>query len=121
MSAAVRREMRKSSATGVSRDKSPTKAKGLTNEKHAYKPTVKKSLRTFIQGLKAMIDKKEWEKCKTASERALTAKTYGEIPQDARIYLHCGEANLKLGYLLIAEQMLQKCMPFPEIQGDAQR
>lgn len=80
MSAAIRREMRKSSIRGVSREKSPAKVKGLTNEKRTYKPTVKKSFRNFIQGLRAMIDKKEWEKCKTVSERALTAKTYGEIP-----------------------------------------
>ena len=68
-----------------------------------------------MQDLKSMLTKKDYEKCKIESERALKKNTYGERPQDARIFLYCGMANQKLGYLLIAEQMLQKCMPFPEI------
>ena len=50
-----------------------------------------------------MIEKEQWEKCKTLSEKAMNNKMYGEIPQDAKIFLYCGIANLNLGYLLIAE------------------
>jgi Tfp pilus assembly protein PilF len=50
----------------------------------------------------------------------LKTKAYGEIPQDAKLYLLCGMANMKCGYLIIAEQMLSKCLVFPEIKSQAQ-
>lgn len=85
-----------------------------------YKPAVKKSMRAFIAMCQKLIDGGKFEQCKKETERALKAKAYGEIPQDARLFVFCGIANLKTGYLIIAEQMLQKALAFPEVKAEAQ-
>jgi len=76
-------------------------------------------MRAFIQMCQKMIDNEQFEKCKKETEKALKTKAYGEIPQDARLYMLCGLANMKCGYLIIAEQMLTKCLVFPDIQNEA--
>jgi Tfp pilus assembly protein PilF len=35
--------------------------------------------------------------------------------------LYCAIANLNLGYLIIAEQLLKKCLVEPEIASEAQK
>lgn len=54
-------------------------------------------------------------------ENAIRQKTYGEIPQDPNLYLLCGISNLKLGYLIIAEQLFTRCLLEPDISSDAQK
>lgn len=71
-------------------------------------------MRNFVLELKGYIDKEDWLKCKTVCEKQLKLKTYGEEPCDKQLFLHCGKANQKLGYLLIAEQMLEKCLDCEE-------
>lgn len=82
---------------------------------------MEKSLRDFIKASKKLLDLKSFVKCKTMVETALKNRTYGEIPQDARIYLYCGIANLNLKYMIIAEQMFLRCMVEPDIVSEAQR
>lgn len=86
-----------------------------------YKPQVKKSLKHFLQAAKKRLDSGHFTECKQATEQAIKNKLYGEIPQDARLFLYCGIANLKLGYLIIAEQMFEKCLVHPELISDAKR
>lgn len=52
-------------------------------------------------------------------ESAIRQKQYGEIPQDPRLFLYCAIANLNLGYLIIAEQLLKRCLVEPEIDAEA--
>jgi hypothetical protein len=54
-------------------------------------------------------------------ESAIRQKQYGEIPQDPRLFLYCAIANLNLGYLIIAEQLLKRCLVEPEIDAEAQK
>ena len=35
--------------------------------------------------------------------------------------MYCGQANLELGYLIIAESMLQRSLTYPEIEMDTHR
>jgi tetratricopeptide (TPR) repeat protein len=84
-----------------------------------YQPMVKKSMRAFVEMCQKLLDKQNYDQCKKETEKAIKLKLYGEIPQDASLFLHCGIANLKLGYLLIAEQMLNNCLAFPEIKSEA--
>ena len=86
-----------------------------------YQPLVKKSLKGFITACDKMMKDKKYKEIKGQTEEALKNKVYGEIPQDARLFLFCGIANLKLGYLILAEQMLGNCLVFPEIEAQAQR
>ena len=55
------------------------------------------------------------------TENAIKNQLYGEIPQDGRLYMYCGQANLELGYLIIAESMLQRSVTYPEIEIDTHR
>ena len=82
--------------------------------KRKYKPAVKKSLKAFIAMCQKLIDQKKFQQCKEITEKAIKNKLYGEIPQDAKLYMHCGIANMNVGYLIIAEQMISKCLHFPE-------
>ena len=82
---------------------------------------MKKSLKTFLTSARKMLDSKKYQDVKDATELAIRKNLYGEIPQDARLYMYCGIANLKLGYLIIAEQMFEKCLVHPEISTDAKR
>ena len=68
-----------------------------------YKPVVKKTLKDFLKNCKKLLDQDKFENVKVQMESAIRNKTFGEIPQDAHLYLYCGIANLKLGYLIIAE------------------
>jgi hypothetical protein len=77
-------------------------------------------MRNFVLELKGYIDHQDWEHCKKAAEKALKAQTYGEEPCDKQIFLYCGKANQKLGYLLIAEQMLLKCLDCEESVAEAE-
>ena len=53
-----------------------------------------------------MIKDGKFAKVKEQCEAALKEYTYGEIPTDGRLYLLAGQANLNLGYLIVAEQFL---------------
>ena len=79
-----------------------------------YKPALKQSVKTFIATQQALIYDGKYEKCKSQCERALKEYTYGEFPVDGRIYLYAAQANLNLGYLIIAENMLYKCFNYDD-------
>ena len=68
-----------------------------------YKPAVKKSLKAFLAMTQKLIDQKKYQQCTYITEKAIKNKLYGEIPQDAKLYLHCGIANMNMDYLIIAE------------------
>ena len=78
-------------------------------------------MKNFVTDLKKLIDKKDWETCKEISEKALNKHTYGKEPSDTKIFLYCGQANFNLGYLLIAQNMLEKCLVCPDNQIEAKR
>lgn len=63
--------------------------------------------------------KEKYDEVKQLTETAIKRQTYGEVPQDPRVFLYCGVSNLKLGYYILAEQMLKKAILFPEIQNEA--
>jgi hypothetical protein len=57
----------------------------------------------FILSLQKLQELKKFENIKELSETAIIQQKYGEVPQDGRLFLLCGNANFHLGYLLIAE------------------
>ena len=114
LSASVKRSFEKASKEHEHNDKSSSLEK-----KKKYKPFVKKPLRTFITNLQKLLQQSKNEECKKLSEWAIKEKQYGEIPQDGRLYLYCGESNYNLGYLIIAEQMLNKSITYPEIKNES--
>ena len=59
--------------------------------------------------------------CKQLTETALRQQTYGEVPQDPKIFMYCGISNLKLGYGIIAEQMFKRAVVYPEVVNEAKK
>jgi tetratricopeptide (TPR) repeat protein len=51
---------------------------------------------------------------KLDTEKALKSYDYGQIPVDGSIFLLCGKANLELGYLIIAENLLHRCFQYKD-------
>ena len=43
-------------------------------------------------------------------EKPLKEKVYNGDPEEGRLFIICAKANLKLGYLIIAEGMLKNCL-----------
>ena len=85
------------------------------NESKKFKAVVKKSLKQFILNITKLMKSNRYEEVKSLTEKAIKDKTYGEIAQDPKIYLYCGTANLKLGYLIIAQEMFKRCIAYPEV------
>lgn len=97
---------------------------GLTESSPAaskYKPMATKSLKGFVKMCERLSREKKFKELKTQTEKAIKNKIYGEIPQDPIIFYHCGMANLRLGYLILAEQMFSNCLSFSEVATKAQR
>ena len=78
------------------------------------KPATKKSLKAFIGQQAVLIEKKNYKKVKLETEKALKSYDYGQIPVDGTIYLLCAKANLELGYLIIAENLLGRCFQYKD-------
>lgn len=72
------------------------------------------SVKAFVGKMETMLYDRKYEKVKDQCERALKEYTYGEFPVDGRIYLYAAQANLNLGYLIIAENMLYKCFNYDD-------
>ena len=90
-------------------------------KKAVIQPLKKKTLKDFLKVCKKMLDQEKYQECKTVMESAIRNKQYGEIPQDPRLFLYCAMANSNLGYLIIAEQLLKRCLVEPEIDAEAQK
>jgi tetratricopeptide (TPR) repeat protein len=62
----------------------------------------------LVINAKSLFNQKKYPEVKTLLERAVYEK--GVVHAD--VFYLCGEANRRLGHLLIAEQMLLKCLTF---------
>jgi len=57
-----------------------------------------------------LYEKGDFEQCKTKTEEAMRKYSENQEPENAKLYIVCAKANFKLGYLIFAENLLEKCL-----------
>ena len=88
----------------------------------AHKPVKNQTLRTFLKTCDQLYQKGEFERCKKKTEDALKEYDGEKEPVSGQLYVLCAKANFKLGYLIFAESLLQKCFKYkhqPDVIFDA--
>jgi len=51
-------------------------------------------------------------------EEPLRTKLYEGDPEEAKLFMLCAKANLKLGYLIVAEGMIKNCLKIPNLESE---
>lgn len=85
-------------------------------------PVGNQTIGAFLKTCDMMYQKGEYEKCKKKTEEALKDFSGDKEPVNGQLYIMCAKANFKLGYLIFAETLLQKCFKYkdqPDVIFDA--
>ena len=79
----------------------------------AHKLLIKKSLKTFTAECVKLKDKGKWKELKDKTEKAIKSYSYGQLPSDSgTLYMLCGQANYELGFLIVAQNVLDRVLSF---------